>query len=98
MASQSQRKNGNGSTKEKSKPVWSRRYWTGSGNLEVAVWSRTIGEGNDARDVLNTSIKKTYKDGEEYKESSSFRMEELPLVAFALQEAFAYISAEQNRM
>ena len=94
----SQRNGGNGGKKqEATKPVWSRRYWTGSGNLEVAVWSRTIGEGDSEREVLNTTLKKTYKDGDDYKESSSFRPEELGLVCLAMQEAFRFISEENHR-
>ena len=90
------KKNG-GKKEEATKPVWSRRYWTGSGNLEVAVWSRMVGEGDDARQVLNTSLKKTYKTDTEYKESSSYRFEELGLVILALQEAAHFISEQQNR-
>jgi hypothetical protein len=95
MASSSTKQQRNGSKKDT--PVWSRKYFTGSGVLEVAIWSKTIGEGDSARDVLNTSLKKTYKDGDEYKTSTSFRFEELPIVAAAMQEAFAFISAEMNR-
>lgn len=95
-----QRRNGNGGDKkEATKPVWSRRYWTGSGSLEVAVWEREIGKGDDARLVMNTTLKKTYKekDSDEYKESSSFRPEELGLVCLAMQEAFRFISEENHR-
>lgn len=81
---------------EKPKPVWSRRHWTGSGTLEVAVWSRMVGEGDNAREVLNTTLKKTYKDGEEYKESGSYRPEELGLIILALQEAHHYISEQMH--
>jgi len=96
------RRNGSGTqeapAKEKGeKPIWSRRYWTGSGHLEVAVWSRMIGEGKEEREVLNTTLKKSYKDGDDYKESKSYRPEELGLVAFAMQEAFAFISSEMER-
>jgi len=84
-------------TEEKSKPIWSKRYWTGSGNLEVAVWKREIGTGPSSREVLNTTIKKTYKDGDRYKASSSFRPEEIGLVILALQQAFAYISSQQGQ-
>lgn len=97
MASQS-KKNGNGGKQEAPRPVWSRRYWTGSGNLEVAVWEREIGEGDKARTILNTTLKKTYrKEDDTYAESSSFRPEELGLLSMALHEAFAFISSEQNR-
>ncbi len=96
MSTRTQSKS-NGKKEEKSKPVWFRRYWTGSGVLEVSVWSRTIESQGGDREVFNTSLKKTYKDGDDYKESGSYRPEELPLIAFALQEAFSFISNEQNR-
>ena len=82
---------------ETATPVWSRKHWTGSGQLEVAIWSRMVGEGDQEREVFNTSIKKTYKADEEYKESSSFRAEELPLVAAALTEAWLWISEQTHR-
>lgn len=63
----------------------------------MAVWSRTVGEGNQQREVLNTTIRKTYKEGEVYKESKSLRAEEVPLAANLLQQAFAWITTEENR-
>lgn len=96
MARQSS--NGKNGTKEKTLPIWSRKFWTGSGVLEVACWNRTVGDGDEARDVINTSLKKTYKaKNGEYEESGSFRAEELGLVILALQSAFAFISEEQAR-
>jgi hypothetical protein len=96
MAHASQRKTNN-RRDEKQSPVWSRRYWTGKGNVEVAVWSRMVEQNGDEREVFSATLKKTYKDGDEYKESSSFWPEELPLIACALQEAFGFISETLNR-
>lgn len=88
------RRNGS-SKKESDKPVWSRRYWTGSGNLEIAVWERTIGEGDESRVVRNTTMKKTYKEGSDFKESNSLRVEELGIALLAIQEAFHFISEQE---
>lgn len=60
------------------------------------MWRRTVESRGGQSVVLNTTIKKTYKDGDHYGKTSSYRPEELPLIAFALQEAFAFISNEQN--
>ena len=79
------------------RPVWNKRVWTGSGNLEVAVWARMVGKEGEEREVMNTTLRKTYKDGTEYKESRSLRAEELPLASLLLQEAFTFITNEQNR-
>jgi hypothetical protein len=78
-------------------PAWSKRVWTGSGHIEVACWPRTVGEGDQEREVLNTTLRKTYKDGEEYKEAKSLRPEELPLAAALLTEAFAFVTNVANR-
>lgn len=94
MSSASKSRNGK---KETDKPVWSRKYWTGSGNVEVAIWERMVGEGDQERLVYNTSLKKTYRQDDEYKESSSFRAEELPLVASALQQAFDWICSQLDK-
>ena len=86
-------RNGNGrggaAQKEKgSPPVYSRKYWTGAGVVEVAVFENT----NDDRTEYSTTLRKTYKDGDDYKESKSFFPQELPLVAAALNAAFAAIA------
>lgn len=83
--------------KDKPKPVYSKKYWTGSGNLECSVWENVTGEGDDERVVLSTTLRKTYKVDGEYKESTSLFPQELPLAALALSEAAAYCFNEQNR-
>lgn len=56
-----------------------------------------VGEGDQERLVFNTSIKKTYRADDSYKESNSFRAEELPLVAAALQQAFDWICTQLDQ-
>src|SRR5437773_1189520 len=82
----------------KNVPVFSKRYWTGAGNIEVAVFENVTGEGEDERIVLSTSLKKTYKDGKgDYQDSKSFFPQELPLAALALSEAASFCFSEANR-
>jgi hypothetical protein len=82
----------------KNTPVFSKRYWTGAGNIEVAVFENVTGEGDDERVVLSTSLKKTYKDAKgDYQDSKSFFPAELTIAAFALNEAAAFCFSEQNR-
>jgi hypothetical protein len=87
----------NGQSSTKNKPVFSKRYWTGSGNIEVAVWENSNGEGDDERIVLSTTLRKTFKSDGEYEESKSLFPQELPLAALALQEAAAFCFNEQNK-
>jgi hypothetical protein len=81
----------------KNTPVYSKRYWTGAGNIEVSVWENVTGEGDEERVVLSTSLKKTYKSENGYKDSNSFFPQELPLVVFALNEAAQFCFNEQNK-
>jgi hypothetical protein len=74
----------------KNRPIWSRRYWTGSGNVEVAIFENVNGDGDEERVVLSTTLKKTYRDGDDYKDSKSFFPQELPIVALAVQEAASF--------
>src|SRR4051812_33589212 len=70
------------------KPVWSRRYWTGGGAVEVAVFERTVDNGNNSFATYSTGVRRTYKDGDEYKSIHSFRPEDLLALAHGLAEAF----------
>ena len=97
MASSKSRSNNRSSTTEKAEPIWTRKFWTGSGNLEISIWENTTGEGDEERTVLSTTLKKTYKKGNEYKESSSFFPAELPLAALALTEAARYCFDLSNK-
>lgn len=81
---------------EKNAPVWSRRYWTGSANLEIAVFEKTVGGQRGEFRTFNVSIKRTYKDGDEYKEAKGFRAEDVPVLASALLQAHAFIAEEMN--
>ena len=79
------------------KPVWSRRYWTGGGAVEVAVFERTVDNGNNSFATFSTGVRRTYKDGDEYKSIHSFRPEDLLALAHALTEAFSWISAQETK-
>jgi hypothetical protein len=84
---------------EATPPVYSRRYWTGSAALEIAVFSRVVesGSGNSFTSY-STGVKRTYKDDAgEYKETRYLRPEDLLVAAHALGEAFAWITSEQQK-
>ncbi|MBW3541541.1 MAG: hypothetical protein KY476_14835 [Planctomycetes bacterium] len=63
----------------------------------MAVWSRTVGEGKEEREMLSATISKQYKSGDEWKETGFFNHSEVAVVASLLQEAFAYITEEMAR-
>lgn len=81
-----------------SPPVWSRKLWTGSATVEVAVFEKVVNEGQQNEFVaFNVSVKRTYKDGEEFKSTQGFRGEDIPHLVSLLNQAHAYICEQMNR-
>lgn len=82
---------------KKSGPVFTRRVWTGTGNVEVAVFSKEIDGDNGHFQVFNVAVKRSWKDDEGYQSSNSLRPEDLLPMAMFLQEAHAFIVSEQSK-
>lgn len=79
------------SEERRQKPTWSRRV----GGIEVAFWKGTTGEGENARETCSLKVKKTFLDGEEYREASSFFPHEVPVLAALLQDAFSAMGYQE---
>ena len=66
----------------KKTPVWSRKVFTGSATIECAVFENVREDRNgDEFMTYAVLLKRTYKDGDDYKTSASFRAEDMPVVA-----------------
>ena len=63
------------------------------GAVQVAVWEN---EGKEGRVYNTVSIDKRYKDGEEWKSTSSLRVDELPKAVLALQKAYEYLALKET--
>jgi hypothetical protein len=88
----------NGEEREKgSPPVYSRRAWTGTGTVEVAVFERMVESESGDRRVFHVVAKRTWKDGDEYKSSNVFRPEDLLPLSLFLQFAYAFITNENSK-
>ena len=83
--------------REKNPPVWSRRTFTGSGSLEVAVFEKNVDTNGGTFTAYSVSAKRTYKDGDGYKEAKGFQGPDLPHLIVLLQAAAAHIVELQNR-
>ena len=83
---------------DNNRPVYSRRYPINGGeSVEVAVFARTVENGNNPFTAYSTGVKRSFKEGDgEWKDSRFFPPHALPVVAFALTEAFRWISDERN--
>jgi hypothetical protein len=71
--------------------------WTGSGTVEVSVFSKHVGEGDKRFEAFSLSLKRTYKDGDQFKTVQGFRTEDVPVAIQLLQSAYDFITAETNR-
>ena len=58
------------------------------GRIRAAIWRN---ENGDNRSWFNVTVVRLYNDGEEWKDTHSFRRDDLPVVAKALDMAYAWI-------
>lgn len=70
-------------------PVFSVRHRA----LKAAVWRNETENGP----FFNTTVSRSYKDGETWKESSSFGYDDLLIVAELLRSCYGFISRETAR-
>mgnify|MGYP001313222068 FL=1 len=66
------------------KPVWK----TQAGVISVALWQNEAVVGGRNVKMLKATIERRYKDGTEWKSSSSFGRNDVPLVIWCLSRAF----------
>jgi len=73
-------------------PLKSFRARTSSGRIEVAVWKNE----NDGNTNYSVTLRKTYKDGDDYKESKSLLENDLLIVARTVGHAWDFIQRDRN--
>lgn len=89
---QRQEKSGTGN-----RPVYSKRYWTGSGSVEVSTFAKEVENGNNPFTSYATVVKRHYKDGETWKDTPFLKQEDLLTVAHGLTQAFAWIASQGEK-
>lgn len=58
------------------------------GTIRAAIWAN----GNEPNDVwFNVTVSRHYKEGNAWKDSSSFRRDDLPVVAKIMEMAYAWV-------
>ena len=66
-----------------------------AGGIQVAVWDNASKEGQVYQTV---SIDRSYKAGEEWKTTKSFRANDLPKVILALEKAYEYLALKHDEL
>jgi len=63
------------------------------GNSTVAVWRNVADDGKPALPMYNVTVSRSYRDGDNWKDSSSFGYDDLLVLAKALNECHTLIHA-----
>ena len=74
---------------QKLKPAYEIRL----GRIRATIWANN---SDDNRNVwFNVSLTRLYKDGDQWKDSSTFRRDDLPIVAKVMDMAYAWIWGQE---
>ena len=63
-----------------------------AGGVRAAIWENTIERDGKSVSVHSIQIDRTYKDGEEWKRTNRFRLNELARVELVARKAFEFLS------
>lgn len=66
-------------------------------SIEVCVWARQTQHDNREVTLFYVTLQASYRDGEEWKRSASFKPHQIPVAMYALQKAFDYIVSRKDR-
>ena len=61
------------------------------GSISASIWANTKTVNGETVDFHSVTINKAYKEGDEWKYTDSFNIEDLPKVALVANEAYKYI-------
>lgn len=81
--------NGNG----KEKPAHVARY----GAIKAAVWRNVSDNGNATRPMYNVTFSRSYKDGEEWRDSQSFGADDLLVLSKLANDCHTWIFDQRTR-
>ncbi len=74
--------------KAANRPIQTIRY----GSVRAAIWRNIVDNGNASRPLYNVTFSRSYKDENEWKDSSSFGSDDLLVLAKCADEAHTWIA------
>lgn len=75
------------------KPVHTVRY----GNVRAAIWRNVVDLGSNSRPMYGVTFSRSYKDGNDWKDTSGFGLDDLLLLAKAANDAHTWIAGQRTR-
>ncbi|PQO47359.1 hypothetical protein [Blastopirellula marina] len=98
MAKQHRKNGGNEVQSETKPPIYRCRFFTGAGTVEAAVWDKEIGEGDAKRITHVVRVKRSWREGKDYKSSGSFWPQDLLALGEALRDCYLWITAREAEL
>lgn len=66
------------------------------GAVNVAVWSKELDVPTGGKRKFYTiTVEKSYKDGEEWKHTNAYNVDDIPKITTALRKAYEYLTVEE---
>jgi len=66
------------------------------GSISASIWANTKVVSGEKIKIYSVTINKAFKEGEEWKYTNSFNIEDLPKVALVATEAYKYVRLREN--
>ena len=77
-------------------PVWKKRLYSNGSYVECAVFRTEVDRGQSSFSAYSVILDRSYKDGEERRETNFLRRDDLLVAAHVLQRAYAWISEQEK--
>jgi len=68
------------------------------GSISASIWTNTKVVTGETVKLYSVTINKAYKEGEEWKYTNSFNIEDLPKVSLVANEAYKYIRLKSTNL
>ena len=75
------------------KPAHVVRY----GTIKGAIWRNVVDNGNASRAMYNVTFTRSYRDGEEWKDSTSFGFDDLLVLGKIADDCHTWIHEQRSR-
>ena len=66
------------------------------GSISASIWANTKVVNSETVKLYSVTMNKAYKEGEEWKYTNSFNIEDLPKVALVANEAYKYVKLKST--
>ncbi len=67
------------------------------GNVRAAIWRNVVDLGSNSRPLDGVMFSRSYKDGNDWKDTSGFGLDDLLLLAKAANDAHTWIAGQRTR-